>query len=127
MHKTRHRPTVSVTELPAAHNTVHRLRLYQNLLDAIATHRVANRPDRLEPRVKERQLNHYGWLTRPRTEIKRDMAKGVIKIQVQFVASTKLSKRIVPDGLCRPTGAANGSRLGWCHVPSGLLKKSSFR
>jgi hypothetical protein len=65
-----------VIELQAAH----RLRLYQDLLDAIATHRVADRPDRFEPRVKKRRPNHYGWLTRPRAEFKRDMAKGVIKI-----------------------------------------------
>lgn len=54
-----------------------RLRVYQDLLDAIATHRVADRPDRFEPRVKKRRRNHYGWLTRPRAEMKRKMAKGV--------------------------------------------------
>jgi hypothetical protein len=41
----------------------------------------ANRPDRFEPRViKKRRSHHYGWLTRPRAEFKRDMAKGLIKI-----------------------------------------------
>ena len=69
-----------VIELQAAHGAAHRLRLYQDLLDAIATHRVADRPDRFEPRVKKQRPNHYGWLTRPRAEFKRDMAKGVIKI-----------------------------------------------
>ena len=69
-----------VIDLQAAHDSVHRLRLYHNLLDAIATHRVADRPDRYEPRVKKRRRNHYGWLTRPRTEVKRNMAKGVTKI-----------------------------------------------
>ena len=69
-----------VIELQAAHDAAHRLRLYHDLLDAIATHRVADRPDRFEPRVKKRRPNHYGWLTRPRAEFKRDMAKGVIKI-----------------------------------------------
>jgi hypothetical protein len=33
-------------------NTAHRLSLYHELLDAIATHCVANRPDRYEPRLK---------------------------------------------------------------------------
>ena len=69
-----------VIELQATHGAAHRLRLYQDLLNAIATHRVADRPDRFEPRVKKRRPNHYGWLTRPRAEFKRDMAKGVIKI-----------------------------------------------
>jgi hypothetical protein len=63
-----------------ASDTTHRLQLYQDLLDAIATHGVADRPDRYEPRLKKRRRNHYGWLTRPRAEIKRDMAKGLIKI-----------------------------------------------
>ena len=67
-------------ELRAAHGTAHRLRLYQTLLDAIATHRVADRPDRYEPRVKKRRANHYGWLTKPRAEIKRTMAKGITTI-----------------------------------------------
>jgi hypothetical protein len=45
----------------------------------MATHRVADRPDRYEPRVKKRRRNHYGWLTKPRAERKRKMAKGVNK------------------------------------------------
>jgi Transposase DDE domain len=52
-----------------------RWRLYHDLLDAIATHQVADRPDRYEPRVKKRRRNHYGWLTRPRADMKRRMAK----------------------------------------------------
>ena len=67
-------------ELRAACDSAHRLRLYHNLLDAIATHRVADRPDRYEPRVKKHRRNHYGWLTKPRAEIKRMMAKGLAKI-----------------------------------------------
>ncbi len=69
-----------VIELQAARNTVNRVRLYRLLLDAIATHRVAARPDRYEPRQKKQRRNHYDWLMRPRAEIKRKMAKGVIKI-----------------------------------------------
>ena len=67
-------------ELQAARGRTHRMRLYQHLLRAIATHRVADRPDRFEPRVKKHRRNHYGWLTRPRSDVKRDMAKGVITI-----------------------------------------------
>ncbi|MCA1693993.1 MAG: IS4 family transposase [Actinobacteria bacterium] len=54
-----------------------RLRLCLHLLDAIATHRVGDRPDRYEPRAKKRRRNHYDWLTKPRAEMKRKMAKGV--------------------------------------------------
>jgi Transposase DDE domain len=53
-----------------------RSQLYQELLDAIASHRVADRPDRYEPRLKKRRRNYYDWLTEPRAKIKRKMAKG---------------------------------------------------
>jgi Transposase DDE domain len=52
-----------------------RRQLYDDLLDAIAAHRVGGRPDRYEPRVRKRRRNHYGWLTRPRAEMKRELAK----------------------------------------------------
>jgi hypothetical protein len=66
-------------ELPTAGDAARRLGLCHDLLDAIASHRVADRPDRYEPRVKKRRRNHYGWLTKPRAELKRKMAKGVNK------------------------------------------------
>jgi Transposase DDE domain len=64
-------------EFGATQDAAGRLRLYHDLLDAIATHRVGDRPDRYEPRVKKRRRNHYGWLTKPRAEMKLKMAKGV--------------------------------------------------
>src|SRR5262249_14065020 len=64
-------------ERPTARDAERRSRLCQDLLDAVAAHRVADRPDRFEPRVKKRRRNHYGWLTKPRAEIKRKRAKGV--------------------------------------------------
>jgi hypothetical protein len=54
--------------------------LYGQLLDCIATHRVANRPDRFEPRLRKRRPKHYGYLRKPRKVIKSEMAKGVTKI-----------------------------------------------
>jgi Transposase DDE domain len=63
-------------ELKASGSATDRVRLYHDLLDAVATHRVADRPDRYEPRLKKRRWNHYDWLTRPRAEMKRQMAKG---------------------------------------------------
>jgi Transposase DDE domain len=50
-------------------------RVYRALLGAIAAHRVGDRPDRYEPRLKKRRRNYYDWLTRPRADIKREMAK----------------------------------------------------
>jgi hypothetical protein len=66
-------------ELETAQDAASRLRLNHDLLDAIATHRVADRPNRYEPRVKKRRRNHYDWLTKPRAEMKRKMAQGVTK------------------------------------------------
>src|SRR3954451_13434061 len=62
-------------ELRATGGATHRLRLYDELLHAIATHRVGDRPDRFEPRLKKRRRNNYEYRTRPRAEIKRKMAK----------------------------------------------------
>jgi len=56
-----------------------RLELCHDLLDAIAAHRVGDRPDRYEPRLKKRRRNYYDWLTKPRAEMKRKMAKGLTK------------------------------------------------
>jgi hypothetical protein len=67
-------------ELRATRDAAGRLRLCHELLAAIASHRVADRPDRYEPRVKKRRRNHDGWLTEPRAEMKRKMAKGLIVI-----------------------------------------------
>ncbi len=53
-----------------------RAQLCHDLLAAIASHRVADRPDRYEPRLKKRRRNYYDWLTEPRAKIKRKMAKG---------------------------------------------------
>src|SRR5262245_11028 len=66
-------------EPEATDDAAGRLRLYQELLDAIASHRVADRPDRYEPRLKKRRRNYYDWLTEPRAKIKRKMAKRLTK------------------------------------------------
>jgi hypothetical protein len=57
-----------------------RQELYQHLLDAIAKQRVADRPNRFEPRMTKRRPKNYNRLTKPRKEIKLDMIKGFPKI-----------------------------------------------
>jgi Transposase DDE domain len=52
-----------------------RQNLYEQLLDAVAVHRVADRPNRFEPRRKKRRNKRYDLLTKPRHEAKRDMLK----------------------------------------------------
>jgi hypothetical protein len=62
--------------LQGGQDTAFRRHLYQQLLDAIASHRVADRPDRYEPRLKKRQPKHYGFPRKPRHETKLDIRKG---------------------------------------------------
>jgi hypothetical protein len=50
--------------------------LYQHLLDAVAKHRVGDRPNRFEPRFIKRRPK-YDFLKKPRDEAKREMLKGV--------------------------------------------------
>ena len=57
------------------HDSALRWNLYQQLLDAVAVHRVAERPDRYEPRLRKRRPKHYAFLRKPRRDVKRDMAK----------------------------------------------------
>jgi hypothetical protein len=64
----------------AEHNFAFRQKLYEHLLDAIAQHRVADRPDRYEPRLKKRRPKHYAFLRKPRWVIKRKMRDGLLKI-----------------------------------------------
>ena len=56
-----------------------RQQLYQHLLDAVATHRVANRPDRVEPRMNKRRHKKVEWMLKPRWQLKRDMTKRLSK------------------------------------------------
>lgn len=57
-----------------------RQQLYLQLLEAVATHRVADRPDRFEPRKRKRNPRKGDVMTKPRSELKRLMRKGVTKI-----------------------------------------------
>jgi hypothetical protein len=70
-------PTI---ELVATANREQVFSVYEQLLRAIATHQVADRPDRFEPRAKKRRRDHFAWLPKPRQEIKRKMARGFTKI-----------------------------------------------
>lgn len=60
----------------AQHSATVRTAIYHQLLDAIVAHRVADRPDRIEPRLRKRRPKHYGFLRKPRRETQRDMRNG---------------------------------------------------
>ena len=51
--------------------------LYQQLLDSIAHHCVAARPDRFEPRKRKGKPSKFDQMMKPRWELKREMANGV--------------------------------------------------
>ncbi|MGB3123170.1 MAG: transposase, partial [Pseudomonas sp.] len=61
-------------------DATHGRSLYQQLIDAIATHRVADRPDRFEPRKRKRRPKKYDRMMKPRHELKRDILKGLREI-----------------------------------------------
>jgi hypothetical protein len=54
-----------------------RRNLYQQFLDAIAAHRVADRPNRFEPHLRKRRPKKYDSMLEPRHVIKRKMLKRV--------------------------------------------------
>jgi hypothetical protein len=56
-------------------DSTYRLHLYQKLLDAVATHRVADRPDRFEPRQRKRRQKKYDRMMKPRNVLKVEMLK----------------------------------------------------
>ncbi len=58
-------------------DSAHRRHLYQQFLDAVATHRVADRPDRFEPRLRKRRPKKFDSMLEPRHVIKRKMLKQV--------------------------------------------------
>jgi hypothetical protein len=64
----------------ADRGTDHQAELYVQLLGAIAVHRVADRPDRFEPRMAKRRPKRYDRLKKPRREIKLRMLKRFSKI-----------------------------------------------
>ena len=51
--------------------------LVERILTAIAAHRVADRPDRYEPRARKRRYDNFKHLLRPRHEAKALLLKGV--------------------------------------------------
>ena len=50
--------------------------LCRRLLEAVATHRVGNRPDRLEPRAKKRRPKPYRLLNKPRAQARKAEIRG---------------------------------------------------
>lgn len=66
-----------VIAIQGQRNSVVRMNRYELLLDTIAAHQVADRPDRYEPRRRKRRPKHYGYFRKPRAEMKRQMTKRV--------------------------------------------------
>ncbi len=63
------RPTI-------AHTSTEQLpTLYEHTLQAIASHEIGNRPDRLEPRQRKRRPKPYKLMTKPRNQARKQEAK----------------------------------------------------
>jgi hypothetical protein len=50
--------------------------LYEQMLKAIASHEIGNRPDRLEPRQRKRRPKPYNLMTKPRNQARKQEAKA---------------------------------------------------
>jgi hypothetical protein len=61
------------------HDPASRMRVYRQILGAVGAHRVADRPDRFEPRLRKRRPKHYAFLRKPRHELKRQMLNRFTK------------------------------------------------
>jgi Transposase DDE domain len=66
-----------VIALQGERDSTFRMRIYQRILDAIATHRVADRPDRYEPRLRKRRPKHYGFLRKGLSQAARTVADSL--------------------------------------------------
>lgn len=66
-----------VIALQGEDNAAFRRLIYEQILDAIVLHRVADRPDRYEPRLRKRRPKHYAFLRQPRSVVKRKMLNGL--------------------------------------------------
>lgn len=69
----------ALLSLTAFRNAAARLKLYEHLIEAVTTHRVAERPNRVEPRRLKRKYNRFESLSVPRHEAKRQILKGLAK------------------------------------------------
>jgi len=56
-------------------NSEHLPVLYEQLLQAIASHEIGHRPNRIEPRQRKRRPKPYKLMTQPRTEARRQYGK----------------------------------------------------
>jgi hypothetical protein len=55
-------------------------KLYLQLLEAVASHRIADRPDRFEPRKRKRKPRKAENMAKPHRELKLLIQKGVMDI-----------------------------------------------
>jgi len=65
-----------VIALKGEDNAAFRRIIYEQVLDSIALHRVADRPDRYEPRLRKRRPKHYAFLRQPRSVVKRKIGRA---------------------------------------------------
>lgn len=73
---TRAMRTLEAFRSPLAHTASEQLAMiYEYMLKAIASHEIANRPNRLEPRQRKRRPKPYDLMTKPRPQARKQEAK----------------------------------------------------
>jgi hypothetical protein len=64
------------------------------VLDAIAVHKVGNRPGRMEPRLRKRRTKKYDYMMKPRNETKLDILKQLREKYATFDGQASAPKGI---------------------------------
>jgi hypothetical protein len=73
---TRAMRTLEAFRSPLAHTPSQQFAtIYEHMLQAIASHEIANRPSRLEPRQRKRRPKPYKLMTKPRNQARKQEAK----------------------------------------------------
>ena len=73
---TRAMRTLEAFRSPLAHTPSRELSaIYEHMLQAIASHEIGNRPNRLEPRQRKRRPKPYKLMTTPRSQARKQEAK----------------------------------------------------
>ncbi len=60
-------------------STKNQSELFGQILNALVSHRVADRPGRFEPRRRKRRNDRYELLTKPRDAMKRELQKQLVR------------------------------------------------
>ncbi len=76
INSTRATRTLQAFRSTLAHtSSVQLVTIYEDMLQAVASHEIANRPNRLEPRQRKRRPKPYELMNKPRSQARKQESK----------------------------------------------------